>query len=251
MTGGSPLPPSSDQLTGVSGDVPTALEFAQRLQCTECVQCALMEDAVQRLEASRREAGLKLRSYEAQIRSLQQASSRAFACCSVEATLRDEKALHAVTRQELGRVLDRLKFYTGSRIASSSSSSAALKDYRALRNTANTSQKPCPGSAQWNRTFRKNRAGVKVCESKCQHVISIQQTRGTHNSDIGVQVNLLTRAIDDRPKLSTKTPSAYLISIPEARPLDELMAQQCPSCPSAWHIQCARVLLHSQFLGAH
>ncbi|KAL3203950.1 hypothetical protein MRX96_041616 [Rhipicephalus microplus] len=85
------------------------------------------------LEASRREAGLKLRSYEAQIRSLQQA------CCSVEATLRDEKALHAVTRQELGR-----------------------------------------------------------------HVISIQQTRGAHNSDIGVQVNLLTRAIDDRPKLSTK-----------------------------------------------
>ncbi|XP_049270087.1 uncharacterized protein LOC119387124 [Rhipicephalus sanguineus] len=261
MTEGSPLPPPSargqDQRTGGSGDVPAALAFAQRLQCSECVQCALMEDAVQRLEASRREAGLKLRSYEAQIRSLQQASSRVFwrkqrssirwlvsgivavtsaaresvgvrtrhsfsttlvlsrpagrplsvaqACCSAEATLRDEKALHAVTRQELGRVLDRLKFYTGSRIASSSSSSsAALKDYRALRNTTNTSQTPCLSSAQWNRTFRKNRAGMKVCESKCQHIISIQQTRGSHNSDIGVQVNLLARSIDDRPKLSAK-----------------------------------------------
>ncbi|KAH6938465.1 hypothetical protein HPB50_009413 [Hyalomma asiaticum] len=229
MTEGSPLPPpparGQEQRTGGSGDVPAAMAFAQRLQCSECVQCALMEEAVQRLEASRREAGLKLRSYEAQIRSLQQA------CCSAEATLRDEKALHAVTRQELGRVLDRLKFYTGSRIAaSSSSSSAALKDYRcvctahdrvcvpicrltedresgnrwALRNTTNNSQNPCLSSGQWNRTFRKNRAGVKVCESKCQHVISIQQARNAHNSDIGVQVNLLARSIDDRPKLSTK-----------------------------------------------
>lgn len=201
MTEGSPPLPTSargpEQRT--SGDISAALAFSQRLQCTECVQCALMEDAVQRLEASRREAGLKLRSYEAQIRSLQQA------CCSAEATLRDEKALHAVTRQELGRVLDRLKFYTGSRIAApSSSSSAALKDYRALRNAKNTSQNPCLSSVQWNRTFRKSRAGVKVSESKCQHVISIQQTRGTHNSDIGVQVNLLARSIDDRPKLSAK-----------------------------------------------
>ncbi|KAH7966817.1 hypothetical protein HPB49_019712 [Dermacentor silvarum] len=77
MTEGSPPLPTSargpEQRT--SGDISAALAFSQRLQCTECVQCALMEDAVQRLEASRREAGLKLRSYEAQIRSLQQASS--------------------------------------------------------------------------------------------------------------------------------------------------------------------------------
>ncbi|XP_070387747.1 uncharacterized protein [Dermacentor albipictus] len=198
MTEGSPPTSARGPEQRTSGDVGAALAFSQRLQCTECVQCALMEDAVQRLEASRREAGLKLRSYEAQIRSLQQA------CCSAEATLRDEKALHAVTRQELGRVLDRLRFYTGSRTAVSSSSSAALKDYRALRNSKNTSQNPCLSSVQWNRTFRKNRAGVKVCESKCQHVISIQQTRGAHNSDIGVQVNLLARSIDDRPKLSAK-----------------------------------------------
>ncbi|XP_077515847.1 uncharacterized protein LOC144125913 isoform X2 [Amblyomma americanum] len=199
MTDGSPPPPPSPPeeqrgIIDVDDDAQAARSIAQRLQCSQCVQCALMEDAVRRLESSRREAGLKLRSYEAQIRSLQQA------CCSVEATLRDEKALHAVTRQELSRVLDRLKFYTGSRIASS----AALKDYRALRNSANTPQNACVNTVQWNRTFRKSRAGVKLCESKCQHVISIQQTRGGHNADIGVQVNLHARAAEERPKLSAK-----------------------------------------------
>nr|XP_037272723.1 kinesin-like protein KIN-14I [Rhipicephalus microplus] len=191
---------SGSSLLPIGGLSLFAREAAQLAQTTLVSSAAGLRHRRRCVEATRESVGVCTRhSFSTPL-----VCSVAQACCSVEATLRDEKALHAVTRQELGRVLDRLKFYTGSRIASSSSSSAALKDYRALRNTANTSQKPCPGSAQWNRTFRKNRAGVKVCESKCQHVISIQQTRGTHNSDIGVQVNLLTRAIDDRPKLSTK-----------------------------------------------
>ncbi|XP_077555806.1 uncharacterized protein LOC144170109 [Haemaphysalis longicornis] len=199
--GGSPQPVEEEPLDGdvfeQAGGPDQALKIAQRLQYAACVQCALMEDAVSRFETSRREAELKLRSYEGQIRSLQQA------CGSAEATLRDEKALHAVTRQELSRVMDRLKFYTGSRIASS----AALKDYRALKNSANASQTSSLNSSSihWNRTFRKTRAGVKLCESKSQHVISIQQTRGGHhNSDIGVQVNLHARTTDDRQKLSAK-----------------------------------------------
>lgn len=183
--------------THENGRCPPLMKVSPR-HCNDCMQCALMEDSLRRTDATKREADLKLRSYEAQIRSLQEA------CNSAEISLRDEKAFHAVTRQELNRVLDRLKFYTGSKIASS----AALKDYRALRNCNSGSQSlkdlsmNSDNSGQWNRTFRKSR-GTKIAESKYQQVINIQHLNSLgRNSDIGVQVNL--RCGEERPNLSAK-----------------------------------------------
>ncbi|CAN7939478.1 unnamed protein product, partial [Ixodes hexagonus] len=191
--------PAGDQVRG-----PPPIKIPLR-SCAECVQCALMDDALRRADLTRRETDLKLRSYESQIRSLQQA------CDSAETALRDERAMHAVTRQELSRVVERLKFYTGSKIALST----AIKDYRAMRNCGSFSgpqslrdeknaSKDSVG-VQWNRTFRKSR-GAKVAESKHKQVICIQQLNSLgRNSDIGVQVNLHSaRLDDDRSKLTAK-----------------------------------------------
>ncbi|EEC09936.1 hypothetical protein IscW_ISCW019337 [Ixodes scapularis] len=173
--------------------------------CGDCMQCALMDDSLRRADLTRRETDLKLRSYESQIRSLQQA------CDSAETALRDERSLHAVTRQELSRVVERLKFYTGNKIALS----AVLKDYRTLRNCGTIAGpqslrdekdvgKDTVG-VQWNRTFRKSR-GAKVAETKHQQVICIQHLNSLgRNSDIGVQVNLHSARLDeDRSKLTAK-----------------------------------------------
>ncbi|CAN8011361.1 unnamed protein product, partial [Ixodes pacificus] len=191
--------PTSDQGRG-----PPPIKVPLR-PCGDCMQCALMDDSLRRADLTRRETDLKLRSYESQIRSLQQA------CDSAETALRDERSLHAVTRQELSRVVERLKFYTGSKIALS----AVLKDYRTLRNCGTLGGpqslrdekdvgKDSVG-VQWNRTFRKSR-GAKVAETKHQQVICIQHLNSLgRNSDIGVQVNLHSARLDeDRSKLTAK-----------------------------------------------
>ncbi|KAG0427846.1 hypothetical protein HPB47_025133 [Ixodes persulcatus] len=191
--------PTSDQSRG-----PPSIKVPLR-PCGDCMQCALMDDSLRRADLTRRETDLKLRSYESQIRSLQQA------CDSAETALRDERSLHAVTRQELSRVVERLKFYTGSKIALS----AVLKDYRTLRNCGTLggpqslrNEKDVGKDSvgvQWNRTFRKSR-GAKVAETKHQQVICIQHLNSLgRNSDIGVQVNLHSARLDeDRSKLTAK-----------------------------------------------
>ncbi|CAN8029066.1 unnamed protein product, partial [Ixodes persulcatus] len=191
--------PTSDQGRG-----PPSIKVPLR-PCGDCMQCALMDDSLRRADLTRRETDLKLRSYESQIRSLQQA------CDSAETALRDERSLHAVTRQELSRVVERLKFYTGSKIALS----AVLKDYRTLRNCGTLggpqslrNEKDVGKDSvgvQWNRTFRKSR-GAKVAETKHQQVICIQHLNSLgRNSDIGVQVNLHSARLDeDRSKLTAK-----------------------------------------------
>ncbi|XP_064474674.1 uncharacterized protein LOC135388798 [Ornithodoros turicata] len=68
-----------------------------------------LERPLSQLQAVNRQLELKIMRCENQLRSFRQA------CTAAECTLRDERALHASTRQELSRVKDRLKYYTAAR----------------------------------------------------------------------------------------------------------------------------------------
>lgn len=163
-------------------------------QFRKCVQCSLLEETYRQLDAAKRELELKLRTYETQIHSLRQA------CSLAESSLRDEKSLHAVTRQELNRVMDRLKFYTGGR--------GAYKDYRAPKAPGSgVTASPTTTTADYSRrTFKKSRSFDHAgSEPKYKQVISVRQMDSLRcRTDMGVSVNVTSNVRDECKKLSAK-----------------------------------------------